>query len=247
MVDLILKDIDDPYVRENFFRLKNFFASQVFFDGDFKLFDVSIPAAATRFKIKHGLTFIPVDIITLSVSGDFNFYFRFQEFDRDNIYVTTDGPVRVRFLAGKLKDPIKNKLDTNPFPIVAPGDVISPSSPGFVYSAVSSKTSGFWLTSDGIPSNVVGIPVLFGDARVVQAAVGTEVEADYTIAVYQHEGNGVNLNQIGTFNITSGGAKRVVVDFPVVYTSPNVQLACRLLTGNTLNLKVSLILSGTSI
>lgn len=246
-IDLILKDIADLYSRENFFRLKNFINDQVLFDGNFKLFDITIPIKSSSFKVKHGLTFIPADVILLSIEGDFNFYFIFQKFDRENIYINTNGPVRIRFLAGKLKDPFKNTSQQAPFPIVAPGDVIRPSSPGFVFAAVNAKTPGFWLTSEGIPSNVVGIPVLFGDAKVVQAAVGTEVEADYTIGIYQHEGAGVGLLLIGQFDIISGGDKRVILNFPVTYTSNNVQLAARILAGNTLNLKVSLILSGSSI
>jgi hypothetical protein len=247
VVELILKDIEDEHIRENFFRIRNFLLNQPIFDGDFKIFDITIDKKVEIFPVKHGLTFIPADIIPLSSSGNFNYYFRFQEFDRDNMYVTTDGPVRIRFLAGKLKDQIKSKGSTNPFSLVAPGDTIKPASPGFVYGAVGAKSDGFWLTSEGIPSNVVGIPVLFGDGIVIQAAVGTEAESDYTLGIYQHEGAGLNLTLIGTFDIVSGGAKRVAFNFPIAYSSNNIQLACRLMSGNTLNLKVSLILRGSSI
>lgn len=104
MLDLILKDISDPYIRENFFRLTKFLDSQVLFEGNFELFDISIPQADASFRIKHGLKFIPYDIVTLFVEGDFNYYFRYQEFDREFLYVTASGPVRLRFLAGRLKD-----------------------------------------------------------------------------------------------------------------------------------------------
>lgn len=245
MLDLILKDIQDPYVRENFFRLRKFLSRQVIFDGDFKLFDITIPQEDANFKIKHGLTFIPADIIQLAVQGNYNFFFKYKNFDRENMYVSADGPVQIRFLAGKLKDEIGAAgFSSNEFPIVVPN---ASASPGFVFTAVGAKTAGFWLTSESIPSNVVGIPIMFGDAIIVRVAVGTEIEANYTIGIYQHEGAGVNLTQLGTFNITSGGDKRAQLNFPVVYSSPNVQLACRLLTGSTLNLKVSLVLEGTSI
>lgn len=251
MIDLILKDIEDIYSRENFFRLRNFIAAQVIFDGDFKLFDITIPAKSAKFKVKHGLTFIPADIITLAIEGDYNFYFRYQDFDRDNMYITANGPVRVRFLAGKLKDQLKGANNTqnqtqNP-PFVAPGDVISAAGPSFVYGGVGNKTTGFWLTSEGIPSNVAGVPVLFNDSSLILAAVATEVDANYTIGVYQHDGQGLNLTQITTLAVTIGGAKRISVNIPIANSSPNVQLACRLESGNTLNLKVSLVIRGTSI
>lgn len=102
MIDLILKDIEDKYSRENFSRLSNFIKEQVFFDGDFSLFEVSIPAASDEFEVPHGLTFIPKDIILLAVEGNFNYFFRYQEFTKTSIFITADGPVRLRFLAGRL-------------------------------------------------------------------------------------------------------------------------------------------------
>jgi len=247
MLDLILKDIQDVYSRENFFRIRRFLGEQVIFDGDFKFFDITITQKDTAYKLLHGLTFTPSDIILLSASGNLNYYFKYQFFTKDSIIISANGPVRIRFLAGKLKDQIRNQSDGAPFDFVAPGDVIAPASPGFVYGAVGAKTTGFWLTSEGIPSNIVGVPVLFGDGSVVLAAVGTEIEANYQIGIYQHEGQGINISQIGSFNITTGGPKRLSFSFPITYSSPNVQLACRLNSGDTQNLKVSLVLKGTSI
>lgn len=246
-IELILKDIDDLYTRENFFRLKGFINSQVLFEGDFKLFDVDVPQAEAKFRVKHGLTFTPADIIPLAFEGNGNYYFRYQEFDRENIYLTTVGPTRLRFLAGKLKDPVigSNRDARNEaYPFVAPGDVIAPASPGFVFAAVNQKSDLFWLTSEGIPSNVVGVPVLFANASVVSISVGTETESSYTIGVYQHQGNEVGLTQIGTLTVSGGGSKRFDVDFPVQYTSTNIQLACRIISGDTTNLKVSLVVKG---
>jgi hypothetical protein len=247
VIDLILKDISDLWSRENFFRLMKFINQQVLFDGDFKFFDITIPKADSNYKVLHGLTFTPADIIPLAASGDLNYYFKYQFFDKNYIYISTHGPVRLRFLVGKLKDQIRGGSQSAPYDFVAPGDIVGPSSPGFVFGAVDAKTNLFWLTSEGIPSNIVGIPVLFGDATIKQAAVGTEIETDYTVGIYQHEGSGVNLQQLGTFNVVSGGSKRIDLDFPVLYTSTNVQLACRLEVGNTQNLKVSLVVKGTSI
>lgn len=247
MIELILKDIEDPHVRENFFRLSQFINRQVWFEGDFQLYDVTIPGEYDSFKVRHGLTFIPADIIPLAVEGNYNFYFKYKDFDTENMYIHAEGAVRIRFLAGKLKDQIRNKLTAKSLPFVAPGDIVGPASPGFVYGAVGDKTVGFWLTSEGIPSNVVGVPVLFGDGRIVQVAVGTETEANYTIGIYQHEGNSVGLIELGQVAFTIGGPKRQIVNLPVQYTSNNVQLAVRLLSGNTRNLKASLVLKGSDI
>jgi hypothetical protein len=247
MIDLILKDVKDTYSQENFFRLRKFINEQILFNGDFKFFDITIPSKQTYFKVLHGLSFTPLDIIQLSASGDLNYYFKYQHFDSQYLVIATNGPVRIRFLAGKVSDQLGTKALVAPFPFVGAGEIVGPSAPGFVYGAAGDKSSLFWLTSEGIPSNVVGIPVLFGDAEVAQAAVGTEVESNYTIGVYQHEGSGINLLKLGSFDITIGGPKRLDLLLPVVYTSPNVQIACRIENGNTKNLKVSLIVKGISV
>lgn len=215
------------------------------FEGNFKLFDISIPVKDQLFKVAHGLPFIPVDVIPLSASGNLNYFFRYQEFTREFFYITADGPVRLRFLAGKLRDSTGSRAAAE-FPIVSLGDTL-PASPGFLYAAIDTKTAGFWLTSDTIPTNIAGIPVLFGDAVIVKAAVSAEFDVNYTLGIYQHEGNEVGLTLLGTVVVTTGGPKRFAFNFPVVYTSQNVQLAVRIISGTTKNLKVSLVLKGSTI
>lgn len=107
MFDLILKDIGDVYSRENFFRISNFFKSIIFSNSTFKVFNIDIKNANASFSVKHGFTFIPQDIIVTRIEGDFNFFFRYQEFDRENIYITADGPVRIKFLAGSFDTKIQ--------------------------------------------------------------------------------------------------------------------------------------------
>ena len=125
MLDLILKDITDVNIRENFFRLTKFLNSQILFEGNFEFFEIDIPQAATAHVIKHGLKFIPVDIIVLSVEGDFNYFFQYQDFTKKNIYVTTLGPVRIRFLAGKLSEEAGRTMKEK-FTLVPPASVVPP-------------------------------------------------------------------------------------------------------------------------
>lgn len=118
-IDLILKDIQDIYVRENFNRLKKYLNDSVFFEGDFDFYEVDIPKASELFAVAHGLKFIPADIIFLNVTGDHNVYFNYENFDRDNIYITASGPCVVRFLAGRLSD-LGKSIAKNKYPFVAP-------------------------------------------------------------------------------------------------------------------------------
>jgi len=118
-IDLILKDIEDTYIRENFNRLKNYLNGQVFFEGDFNFYEVDVPSASVLFPIPHGLKFIPADIIFLSVTGNHNAYFNYENFDRTNIYITSLGPCILRFFAGRLND-LGRTLTKDKYPFVAP-------------------------------------------------------------------------------------------------------------------------------
>lgn len=100
-IDLILKDIEDKSVRENFSRIGRFVRDQTILDGRWKFYEVNIPAAFTGLKLKHGLGFVPNDIIVMSAKGDQNFSFLVQQFTRDHLIVDTQGPVVLRFLAGR--------------------------------------------------------------------------------------------------------------------------------------------------
>lgn len=120
MFDLILKDIKDVYIRENFFRITRFFNSFLFSNQTFKVFNVDIKDVAPLFALKHGFSFIPEDIVVTNIEGDFNFYFRYQEFDRENIYITADGPVRIKFLAGKFDNQITRATVGETYPLVPP-------------------------------------------------------------------------------------------------------------------------------
>lgn len=119
MLDLLLKDITDPYIRENFSRLLQFVQKSTILQGEFEFFDLDISKAETNFAFPHGMNFIPRDVLVLSAVGDQRFYFRYQEFDRTSLHVTTSGPVRIRFLAGAYKAPGYDKPASN-YPFVAP-------------------------------------------------------------------------------------------------------------------------------
>jgi hypothetical protein len=55
----------------------------------------------------------------LSISGDQNLYFRYQEFDSNNIYISSSGPCVVRFLAGAFLDRSYGNINKS-YPLVAP-------------------------------------------------------------------------------------------------------------------------------
>lgn len=99
-LDLLNKEVSDPYARENFFRLKRDLEKQSILDGDFKFFELELEDGFTSYQFTHNLGFIPKDIIVLHISGDQNLYFEYDSFTSNFLYITNNGPCRVRFLAG---------------------------------------------------------------------------------------------------------------------------------------------------
>jgi hypothetical protein len=141
-LELILKDIDDPYVRENFKRISNIFNTDNLLKGEFKFFEKEIIAANTTILVSHGLNFVPQDIIILSIDGDFNFYFKYQEFDRTNISIYVSGPVKLRFFAGVYKDPNYGRMLSD-FTLIPPN--------------ASNGIGTTWFTGSGVPAPGLGV------------------------------------------------------------------------------------------
>lgn len=157
-LDLILKDISDVYVRENFFRLKKFFDPVPFLQGDFSFFEIEITKATDNFALRHGFKFIPEDVFVLSVIGNHNFYFIYDSFDRDNIYIHTEGACVLRFLVGRLSEK-SLKFTKDKYPLIAPLGTAQPTGGGPIVQATESpKLVETFNTDVGtIPGSLVKI------------------------------------------------------------------------------------------
>jgi len=105
-LELILREIEDKWTRENFQRILRYLQDQVILDGEWQLYEVRFDAPVSNFKFKHNLNFVPQDIILLQVIGNRNVEFNYDQFDRSDIDITAEGPVYIRFLAGRYPDQI---------------------------------------------------------------------------------------------------------------------------------------------
>jgi hypothetical protein len=119
-LDLILKDITDPLIRENFARLQTALLQARVLGPDFKFMEIDISSDVTAQPIAHGLGYAPTDVLILSSIGDYNFFFDYVKFDKTNLFITTHGPVRLRFLVGRYEDKGKRPLSETQLPFVAP-------------------------------------------------------------------------------------------------------------------------------
>lgn len=102
--ELIFKDIDDVYIRENFKRLNKFFQDFPLFRGEWRFFELTFTAAVTDLAVGHGLGFKPTDIIQTSKTGVGDITFNFDDFTTENISVTTTGACVVRAFIGSYKE-----------------------------------------------------------------------------------------------------------------------------------------------
>jgi hypothetical protein len=103
-IDLILKDVVDPYVRENFSRLARYIENQTILAGNWKFYLIEVKSAVLNQEFRHNLTFVPKDIILLSLDGNKNVDFRFDLFTKEHIIFSTQGPAVMRLLVGSYPD-----------------------------------------------------------------------------------------------------------------------------------------------
>lgn len=103
-LELILREIKEKHTRENFSRIKRAITEETILQGNWELYEAVIPKSMSGFEFKHNLDFVPYDIIHLSAIGDQNYQFRNELFTRDNIIIDADGPVTLRFLAGRYRE-----------------------------------------------------------------------------------------------------------------------------------------------
>lgn len=97
--ELIVNEIQDIYVRENFLKLREYFQNQNQL-LDFKFFEVSFDSAQANRKVLHGLSFIPTDIIITGAYGESG-TINVGLFDSKNMDITATGKCKIRFFAGR--------------------------------------------------------------------------------------------------------------------------------------------------
>lgn len=98
--ELKFNEIQDIYLRRNFFELDNYFKSQNQL-LDFQFLQVKFTADSLTQKLAHGLKFIPYDIIFLSITNNASVAFKIGLFDFKNLEITVNKPCSLRFFAGR--------------------------------------------------------------------------------------------------------------------------------------------------
>lgn len=121
--------------------------------------------------------------------------------------------------------------------------VATSASPGFSWGRAGNN-SNTWLQNEGVPSNKAGRAITFTDPRIVRIFTATEDAATYTLEIYEHEGNSINLTLLTSLSVTSSrtgdsGAIEIAA-------TEGRQLAILLSSGSAKNIVVGLQLSGSN-
>lgn len=119
-------------------------------------------------------------------------------------------------------------------------------SPGLSFGRSGSVSAGTWLRRVGeIPSNQTGIIVGIENPAVVRVLCSNRNVETYVVRVFEHDGNSVNLNLLGSVTVTAKRGDTFSVNFP---TTKNKQLAVQLFSssGTVQDLGVDLILTGNN-
>ena len=96
---ILIKEIQDIYMRTNMQNLSSYFQAQNQL-LNFKFFEIVYTQAVTNIKVPHGLKFVPQDIIMTKISGVGTVQFNTGLFDSTNMNITTTGACRLRFYIG---------------------------------------------------------------------------------------------------------------------------------------------------
>lgn len=99
-LDLITKEIQDPWVREDFVRIAKYIKAQALLISEFEFFEIEIKSAVTNYKYKHNLNYKPLDVMVTSLIGPGVPQFNFTQFDTDFLDITTTDAVTIRAFIG---------------------------------------------------------------------------------------------------------------------------------------------------
>jgi hypothetical protein len=102
--ELILKDIPDEYVRENFTRIKEEIDSQVMLKGKWAFFEITTTQAETSLEIPHGLGFEPKDVIQTNLTSGVTWTWNYSSFTKTHLSITCSGAGTVRAFIGSYRE-----------------------------------------------------------------------------------------------------------------------------------------------
>ena len=103
-LELILKDVEDKYVRENFSRILDYDKKDSIRRPLWKFFEITFLSGGTNVKHEHNLGYSPSDIIVTATSNGEIVVFNYDLFDKTHFDLSPSGACTVRFFAGRYEE-----------------------------------------------------------------------------------------------------------------------------------------------
>lgn len=116
-------------------------------------------------------------------------------------------------------------------------------SAGVIFGRASNTSATTWLQNEGVPSNRTGVPLDINNPELVKISAGSENLDTYTITIYEHEGDSINLTILDTISVVGS---RNASKTTSINITPGRQIAAALTVGNARNVKVTLSIKGNS-
>ena len=115
-------------------------------------------------------------------------------------------------------------------------------SPGFSWGRSGNLPTNTWLQNETVPSNKSGRIVTFSSPEIVRIYSASEDIDTYTLTIYEHEGDEINLTSLTTLSVVSSrnGDSGIIS----VSVTSGRQLGVKLTSGSAKNLVVGMILTG---
>lgn len=105
-------------------------------------------------------------------------------------------------------------------------EVGASASPGFSFGKSGLCNDGDWMSRAGdVPSNRTGVTIGIDNPVVYQVACSNRSIDTYTITIYEHDGNQVNINTLGSVTVTNDTGGIFNVNFPA---TKGMQIAVKL-------------------
>lgn len=103
---LLINEMKDQYVQENFIRLQDFIKTAELLSSNFSFFSIPVTGAVTNFRFAHNLGFRPLDIIQTSVIGG-TVTWNYDLFTDEFLDLTTSATLTVRGFAGRFDSEVR--------------------------------------------------------------------------------------------------------------------------------------------
>ena len=95
-------EIQDEFARENFKRLSDWFQFSDLLSG-FSHSEISFDSAKSHYGYTHRLGYVPTDVMQTYASNSAVVTWHFDEFDREQVFLSVDKACTVRFFIGRYR------------------------------------------------------------------------------------------------------------------------------------------------